>query len=245
MTTSPQSIAQGLPCLNPVFNDAAPGQALNGKILIAQDVSDVAALKAPDVSAILLDASDIPAVQGLMDFIAAGRAKNEKALKRQLGKIVFPPRPLIAYRTFLRSVFDRTAFNGHFTESAELGAGGPVSGRSVRFNEHVFGKNYKYSVVTANLGRGEGADKGLKYLLTPVTLERYRSAIEGKAWRDVARDNPDLEWGELKPGQVLIYKGGKPGVQGPVLVSGGPDVEGGETYARYDMSDEYYPVPLY
>lgn len=235
-----------LPCLNPAFNGAASSETfINGKILRARTMADMTAIKDPAVSAVILDASGEPAVQELRAFIACHK-EDSHYLARNLNAIFLPHKSLRNYRRLLTSIFKATACNGHVREGFEFATeGGLVQGRGVRFNEHVFGKHHKYFVVAGNLGGGTGADAGIKYLLSPVTEARYRTAIEGKPFATAKADNPDLAWGELKPGEIIIYKGGKLGVQGPVLVTGGPDVAADEVYAHHEMSDEYIMVPAF
>ncbi|MCD8571722.1 MAG: hypothetical protein LRY76_09465 [Alphaproteobacteria bacterium] len=108
-------------------------------------------------------------------------------------------------------------------------------------DRYSWGRFFEYTVVSVNLGRGENRESGLKYLLSPITDERYQD-IKGRPWQDVAKDNPDLEWGELQPGQILVYKGGKPENM-PLLVKAGPVVEGAQSYARFELSDALIPLP--
>lgn len=226
----------GLTCLNPLFNDQARGTPLNGKIFLARNFLDCAALNAPGVSAVILDAGQIPAVQELQDFIARGMKKSPRALQRDLGRVFFRPQPLRECSRAIMDVFRRVGVNDRTRESVEVAQ--TSCNLFTGYQPSNWGRFREFKTVSANLGSEPAGQSGMKYLLSPVDDARYERDIAGKKWADVARDHPDLQWGELKPGQVMIHRGGEASPNNPVLVFANPQ----GPHAAFVMTDSEIPV---
>ncbi|HRQ61836.1 MAG TPA: hypothetical protein PLO23_10070 [Alphaproteobacteria bacterium] len=215
---------------------------INGKVLRIETLRDLPRLSDVDVSAVVLDGALIPEFSAMRDFIAQGTRENPKKLTNTLQGlfwgVLFAPAELRAFRRSMATVFRSVSKNQTIREGWDIG--GPKELPDVRHDTYRWGRFYSFKTMVANLGtEGVTGISGLSYLQTPVESERYKTGLILKAFDAARTHNPDLDWAELKPGEVLIYKGGEMAFDNSVQ----PYVHAQGPHMLFTMSDSETPLP--
>lgn len=215
---------------------------INGKVLRIETLADLPRINEVDVSAVILDSAVIPEFSAMRDFMAEGLRENPKKLRNSihgtLRSIFFPPAEFRSFRRKAAEIFRSISKNNTIRESWNFSDYPGLS--EIRHDPSYWGRFPTFRVLIANMGtQDDTGAAGIQFLKTPIDQQRYAQSCLLQSWQDAAKKNPDLEWDELKPGEVMIYKGGNITPQNSILIYTAP--QGPQTI--FSMSDSEIPLP--